>query len=552
MTRMTGNRFIAETLAGYGVDHVFFVPAGTYRMLAAMEGLGIRRILAHAEKAAAYMADGYARASGRPGVVMAQASPGANNLAAGLGDPYVGTSPVIAITTARAPEERYRHAYQELDQMPFFGPVTKFSASVDRVDRIPDLLRQAFREVTTGTPRPAHLDILTDAADEEADLEVVVEDAFRRLPAFRPEPDAASVAAAAEALAAAERPAIVAGGGVIVSEAWTELVELAEKRSIPVATSLNGKGAIAASHPLSVGVCGLYSRSSANRVVGSADLVLFVGSQTGGQVTNSWTVPAVGTPVIQIDVEPQELGRNYPNTLGLLGDAKVTLRRLIDLLRPGAPSEQWLSDTRMAVEEYRADAAGQRASDAVPLRPERVIQEMEAALPDDTLLVSDTGHSGIWTGAAMDLDRSGRTYVRAAGSLGWALPAAIGAKCAVPDRPVVCFTGDGGFWYHFGELETAVRYGIDTVTVVNNNSSMNQETKGIEMAYGGNPPGYELMTFNDVDFARLAEDLGCFGARVEEPEQVRPALEAALACGRPAVVDVVTDRTVLPPPPLVP
>ena len=552
MTRMTGNRFIAETLAGYGVDHVFFVPAGTYKMLAAMEGLGIRRVLAHAEKAAAYMADGYARASGRPGVVMAQASPGANNLAAGLGDPYVGVSPVIALTTARAPEERYRHAYQELDQMPFFGPVTKFSASVDRVDRIPDLLRQAFREVTTGTPRPAHLDILTDAADEEADLEVVVEDAFRRLPAFRPEPDAASVAAAATALAAAERPVIVAGGGVIASEAWAELVELAEKRSIPVATSLNGKGAIAASHPLSVGVCGLYSRSSANRVVGSADLVLFVGSQTGGQVTNNWTVPPVGTPVVQIDVEPNELGRNYPDTLGLLGDAKVTLRRLIDALRPGAPAEQWLSETRMAVEEYRAAAAGHRASDAVPLRPERVIHEMEAALPDDALLVSDTGHSGIWTGAVMDLDRSGRTYVRAAGSLGWGLPAAIGAKCAVPDRPVVCFTGDGGFWYHFGELETAVRYGIDTVTVVNNNSSMNQETRGIEMAYDGDPPSYELMTFNDVDFARLAEDLGCFGVRVEEPEQIRPALEAALACGRPAVVDVVTDRTVLPPAPVVP
>ena len=552
MARMTGNRFIAETLAGYGVDHVFFVPAGTYKMLAAMEGLGIRRILAHAEKAAAYMADGYARASGRPGVVMAQASPGANNLAAGLGDPYVGASPVIALTTARAPEERYRHAYQELDQMPFFGPVTKFSASVDRVDRIPDLLRQAFREVTTGTPRPAHLDILTDAADEEADLDVVVEGAFRRLPAFRPEPDGASVAAAATALAAAERPVIVAGGGVIASEAWTELVELAEKRSIPVATSLNGKGAIAADHPLSVGTCGLYSRSSANRVVGSADLVLFVGSQTGGQVTNNWTVPPVGTPVIQIDVEPQELGRNYPNALGLLGDARVTLRRLIGALRPGAPAEQWLSETRMAVEEYRAGVAEHRASDAVPVRPERVIQEMEAALPEDTLLVSDTGHSGIWTGAMMDLDRSGRTYVRAAGSLGWGLPAAIGAKCAVPDRPVVCFTGDGGFWYHFGELETAVRYGVATVTVVNNNSSMNQETKGIEMAYDGDPPSYELMTFNDVDFARLAEDLGCFGARVEEPGQIRPALEAALACGRPAVVDVVTDRTVLPPPPYVP
>jgi thiamine pyrophosphate-dependent acetolactate synthase large subunit-like protein len=245
---MTGNRFIAETLAGYGVSHVFFMPAGTYNILAEMEGLGIQRILVHSEKAAAYMADGYARASGRPGVCMSQAAPGANNLAAGLGDPYCGVSPVIAITSARSARERYRHAYQELDQMPFFDPVTKFNAMVDRLDRIPDLLRQAFRSATTGSPRPAHLDIHTEAANQEGDLDVVIERPFTRYPAFRPEPEMDRVREAARVLMEAQRPVIVAGGGVISSEAWDEVVQLAEALSIPVATSLNGKGAIPGPH----------------------------------------------------------------------------------------------------------------------------------------------------------------------------------------------------------------------------------------------------------------------------------------------------------------
>jgi acetolactate synthase-1/2/3 large subunit len=185
---MTGNRFIAETLVGYGVTHVFFMPGGTYPILGAMEGLDVQRILVHTENAAAYMADGYARASGRPGVCMAQASPGATNLAAGLGDPYLGVSPVIALTSAHPVAMQYRHAYQQLDQMASLDVVTKYNVTVDRVERIPDLLRQAFQEATTGSPRPVHLDIDTDAAKQEADLDVVVEERFKAFPAFRPEP----------------------------------------------------------------------------------------------------------------------------------------------------------------------------------------------------------------------------------------------------------------------------------------------------------------------------------------------------------------------------
>ena len=550
MTRITGNRFIAETLSGYGVTHVFFMPGATYGMLAPMGDLGIRRLLVHSEKAAAYMADGYARATGRPGVCISQACPGANNLAAGLGDPYCGVSPVIAITSARPVHERYRHGYQELDQMPFFGPVTKQNVSVDRVDRIPDLLRQAFREATTGSPRPVHLDIQTEAADQEADLEVVIEEPFRQFPAFRPEPETAAVEEAARVLAGAERPIIVAGGGVISSGAWAEVVELGEKLGAPVATSLNGKGTIPGNHPLSVGICGWYSRWCANQAVCAADLVLFIGSQAGGQVTNTWTVPPPGARVVQIDIEATELGRNYPNSVALLGDAKVTVRRLIDALDRGKPRQEWLHDVQERVRRWRDEVEPLRDSDAVPIRPERMCRDIEAFLPENALLVSDTGHAGIWTGTMIDLPGSGRNYIRAAGSLGWALPAAMGAKCALPDRPVICVTGDGGFWYHFAELETAVRYGINTVTVVNNNSALSQGTRGIDRAYGGEPPpgAYGLMTYSDVDLAKVAESLGCFGARVETPDRLRPALEDALASGKPAVVDVKTDVAALPAP----
>jgi acetolactate synthase-1/2/3 large subunit len=432
--------------------------------------------------------------------------------------------------------------------MQFFVPVTKFNVTVDRVDRIPDLLRQAFREAASGSPRPVHLDVQIAAANEEADLEVIVEERFRRVPAFRPEPEQDNVLEAAKLLKAAERPVIVAGGGVIASGAWNEVIELAERLSIPVATSLNGKGAIPGGHPLSVGVCGLYSRSCANKIVCAADLVFFIGSLAGGQVTRNWTVPPPGTKVIQLDIEPTELGRNYPNCVSLLGDARASVRRLIEALPPASGKKKWADLAREEVRRWRDAAKPYRESDAVPIRPERLCKAIEEALPDDALLVSDTGHSGIWTATMIDLRRAGNNYLRAAGSLGWALPAAMGAKCALPNRPVICVTGDGGFWYHLSELETAARNNIKTVTIVNNNSSLSQETGEINRVYRNDLPAdaYDLMKFGSIDLARLAEAMGCFGVRVEEPSALRPALDRALASDRPALVDVATDMRALP------
>ena len=547
MPRMTGAQFLVETMQAYGVTHSFYMPMIVTRALVEMEKAGIARIMCHSEKAAAYMADGYARAAHRPAVCMAQ-NVGAANLAAGLQDPYLGGSPVIALTGRGTPTQQNRNYYQEIDHVQPFNAVTKFNALVDGPEQLPSLLRQAFREATSGAPGPAHLDLQgsTGAAiiDAEADLDVIVETPFTHVPPFRGEPETEMVREAVRALSEARRPVIVAGGGVVSSQAQREVVELAELLSIPVATSLNAKGTIADNHPLSVGVCGTYSRWCANRVVAEADLVFFIGSHTGSQVTTEWQIPRPGTPVIQLDIDPRELGRSYPIQVGLQGDARASLQKLIQSLEPLGPRTEWVNRAQQLVQEWREEVAPLANSDAVPMRPERLCKEITDFLPDNGMLVSDTGHSGIWTGTMVDLNHPNQRFLRCAGSLGWAFPAALGAKCADPDRTVVCFTGDGGFWYHLSEVETAVRYGINTVTVVNNNHSLNQEKRGNERAYesvGFTGNSDELWVFPDTNFAKLAEDMGGFGIRVEDPDDLQDAMAQAAASGKPAIVDVVTD-----------
>jgi acetolactate synthase-1/2/3 large subunit len=549
MPKMTGSRFFAEAMQHYGVTHVFFVPTIMLPALAEMEDMNIRRVMTHGEKAAAYMADGYARASRKPGVCMAQ-TVGAANLAAGLRDAYLAGSPVIAITGGRQPATTYRHVYQEIEDFPMFNTVTKFNAQVDTVERLPDLLRQALRAATTGAPGPVHLEMRGShghVVEEEGDLELIVEAPFLQFPAFRPEPEAERVREAAGVLAGAQRPVIVAGGGVTASQAAPEVVELAERLSIPVATSLNGKGTIPDDHPLSVGVIGTYSRWCANRVVVEADLVFFIGSHTGSQVTNNWRIPAIGTPVIQLDIDPLELGRNYPNTVSLVGDAKVTLRRLLEVLTPEAPKTEWVQRVQAHVHGWREEVAPVRDADTVPMRPERICKEITEFLPPDAVLVADTGHSGIWTGTMIDLKHPGQRYIRCAGSLGWAFPASLGVKCALPDTPVLCFTGDGGFYYHLAELETAARFGINAVILVNNNHSLNQETRLFDAAYGGQQRGraHEMWQFHQTHFAKVAEAMGCFGIRVERPNDLQDALKQAFAADRPAVVEVLSDLKAL-------
>jgi acetolactate synthase I/II/III large subunit len=248
--------------------------------------------------------------------------------------------------------------------------------------------------------------------------------------------------------------------------------------------------------------------------------------------------------VIQIDIDPLELGRSYPNTVSLLGDAKGVVGRLVDLVEPHARKEMWAKRTQELLRQWRAEVEPLHQSDSIPIRPERLCKELTESLPANAVLVADTGWSGVWTGVHVYLNHPGQRYIRAAGSLGWAFPAALGAKCAVPDRPVVCFTGDGGFWYHLGELETALRCGIKTVTVVNNNHGFRQCRRGVYRAYGDAPGNREgLYQFTDVNFAKTAQEWGCLGIRVEDPRMIAEAMRTALNSDLPAVVDVATDPT---------
>jgi acetolactate synthase-1/2/3 large subunit len=566
--KITGAEYLARALDAYGVTAAFFVPTILSRTLYEMEArTGIRRILTHAEKAAVYMADGYARASGGPGVCMAQ-TVGAANLAAGLRDPFLGCSPVLALTGGPYNWSRGRNYYQEIEDFPLFKPVTKFSAQVTDAGRLPDLLAHAFGAATAGKPGPVHLEVAGHSGEDVENGETgtaVPAPSPAAVPRLRTRPAAESVAAAVRLLRAARRPVIVAGGGVRASGAGPELRALAERLNAPVATSLNAKDVLPADHPLNVGVPGLYSRASANHVLLEADLVLFVGSRTGNQVTLKWQVPPLSTRVIHLDIDPAEIGRHYPDTLGVLADAKLGLAELTDALAadpgdrdPGHGATdhgatdhgaEWVRRAQDLGRSWREQWRAPMTSDEVPIRPERLCAELTAHLPDDALLVSDTGHSGTWTAGMIDLCRPGQGYIRAAGSLGWGLPAALGAQVAQPGRPVVLFTGDGGLWYHVGELETAARCQIPAVIVVNNNSSLNQEINVYSAAYGGKLHGRhgELWHFRDTDFAAVAESMGVLGLTVRKARDFEGALDQALASGRPAVVNVVTEMEAVAP-----
>jgi acetolactate synthase-1/2/3 large subunit len=554
MAKITGAQVMAEMLDGYGVTHIFMVPAVLRRSLAEMERrTSIKRIHAHGEKAAVYMADAYARVSGRPGICMAQVI-GALNIAAGLRDAWLAHSPVIAMTGGRDPHTKFRKVYQEIDDLPAFEPVTKMNVTVDDVSRFPDMLRQAFRTAVSGTPGPVHLQFRGNEGQidaDEADMAALAEPLFARVPPFRPEPSLDSVKAALRILEAAERPVIIAGGGVRASGAGAELVALAEKLGIPVATSLNGKDTIPGPHPLSLGVVGTYSRESANRAVGEADLVCFVGTETGGMTTHFWAVPKIGVNAIQIDLDPEALGRNYPLAAAILGDAKITLAKMTEHADAGTAARRgpWRARTRALCAEWQEKYRPFLASDAWPIRPERICGELTRLMPENGIAVVDTGHAGMWMGGFYDLRSPAQSYIRSAGHLGWAFPAGLGAKCGAPDRPVVVFTGDSGFWYHIAEIETAVRWKINTITVVNNNDGGNQSKRGFDRAYGGNPTDQsrELWTFTKVNFAKLAEDMGAVGIRVEKAGDFTGAFQKALAADRPVVLDVATDINVAAP-----
>ena len=548
---MKGSVYFAKLLKENGTTHVFYQDAVLPQTIKDMNDIGIETIMAHSEIAAGYMADGYARATGKVGLCMSQ-SVGSLNLAAGIHDAYLATSPVFAVTGRKVPALQYRNSYQESDHQKHFSGVTKFNALLEDPQQLPLLLRQCYKEATTGKPRPVHLDLVhhMGLVAERAEID----EPFKANPEFAACPPARIAAAAevvgkaAAAIEKASRPIILAGRGALISGAGEDLLKLAEKTDIPIATTPDGKTIIDETNPLWCGLPGLYGMYCANMLMGETDLVIVVGSQLSDQTTLNWTAPDSNTQVIQIDIAGEEPGRSYPNCIGLHGDAKTVVGQLLEATKKQKHPE-WMAKMRKMTDDVIDSQNKRYKSTDVPIDPARLCSELTEALPDDAVLVSDTGWSAHWT-ASMVRMKPSQKYIRAAGTLGWAYPASLGVKCGVGDRPVVSFVGDGAFWYFSNEMETALRYNIPTVTIVNNNFGLAQEIAYTDKFYPDDfERGRRQTTYNatSILFGKVAEAFGMHAVTVTEPDQIRPAIDEALALGKPALVEVITDQDTIGP-----
>ena len=535
---------IAEMLHAYGVSHFFFVPVILPETIKRMTRRGILPVMTHGEKAAAYMADGYARISGKVGICGAQAI-GSTNLAAGLRDAYMARTPIVALSGEPNAQTAYRNLYQDVDDHGAFEGVTKWNAHVPGPARFPDLLRQAFRSASSGVPRPVHLGLAGrtgNPGDTPAEGVTRAEPRYGTSPSDRPMAAAPSVAAAVALLAGARRPVILAGNGVARSGAAGELVALAERLRIPVVMTLNGLATIGFDHPLYGGVAGEYGADFANAILLRADVVLVAGSSLGSMTTRSWSLIPPEAQIIQVDIDGAEIGRNFECAVPLVGDAGAVIGQLAAATSSQGPAE-WVTEIADLRAGWQATVREGETSDAVPIRPERLFSMIGDEMAADAVMVGDTGHTAAWTARHIRL-AGGQSIVRAAGSLGWGLPASLGVKCACPDREVICVTGDAGFFYHISELETARRYGLKVIVVVNNNTSMNQEAFFWDEGAADQERNWQ---FHDADLAEIARGFGCHGARVDDPADFAAAWEKARASELPAVIDVRTDIAVAAP-----
>jgi acetolactate synthase I/II/III large subunit len=544
-----GGALLAGLLTEHGVRHVFGVPGGqTLALYDAIldSGGALRHVLVRDERTAAYAADAYARVTGRAGVCDATVGPGAAKLPSGLGEALGASVPVVALVSdlpARLAPHRYRSAAsQALDQAALLAPVTKWHATVPDAATMPALVRQAFREATTGRPGPVVLFLPQDVLDSPAKGEPALPGSarFGSFPAFRPAADPEDAAAAVAVLQRAQRPFVLAGGGVLHSRAGAELAALAEYLSAAVGTTLSGKGAIAEDHPLAVGVTGSMGTAAAAAALAEADVVLLAGTKAGSGATFDWSLPRADQAIIQLDVDPAELGRAFPLAAAVLADARSGLRSLLAMLGEPGDRAGWRVRVAELTAAWRAQRDAERASNAVPIAPQRVLAEIETALGDEDILICDASLASGWGGVYLEQRQAGRRVLcpRGQAGLGYALPAAIGVATAEPTRRIVVLTGDGALGYAAGELATLAELSLPVTVVVLNNRSLGWIRWYRRIAFGR---GWEDEDFADVTFAEVAKGFGIAGQRVAEPALLAAALREALESERPALVDVVTE-----------
>jgi acetolactate synthase I/II/III large subunit len=557
---MQGARALVQVLANSGIGHVFGLPGDTgmalYDALHDVSG-EIHHVLTRDERSASFMADVYARVSGRLGVCEGPSGGGATYIVPGVAEAQGSAIPLLCLTSDTPVEQHGRGVLTELDQERLFGPVTKWNTRVNSAATLAEATRRAIRMATAGRPGATHLSLPTDTLEGETpDSSIYGVPEFGAAPAMRTRPDSALIERAAIALAAAERAVIVAGGGVLTSQAWNELTSLAESLNIPVATSINGKGSIAETSPVAIGVVGGNgARAYANACVAEADLVVYVGSRTDSTTTCHWALPDINRPpdVIQIDVAPFEVGNNYPLLVGLVGDAKLTLAALQEAVpRPdqiASRNQPRVLRLQAERDRYWADVEQQAATLTRPIKPAQLVRALRAALDDEVIIVADPGTPTPFLSAQYEIRRPGRTLVipRAHGGLGYAIPGVVGAWYAGAGRPVIGMTGDGSFGMSVGELETITRYGLPVVIIQCSNGSFGW-IKELQHLY--HDDRYFSVDFNPVDYAAIARGFGFHARQVTDPLELEAALREALTAGAPYYLDVVTESPVTETPPV--
>jgi len=538
---LSGAEAVVEMLKAHGVEVVFGLCGDTSLPLYdALRGSSLKHVLTRDERHAAYMADGYARLSGKVGVCEGPSGGGATYILPGLVEANESSIPILAINTDVSVSSRGKFTLTELDQRTLMKPLTKWNTVLDRSADIPRVFRKAFEAMTSGRPGAAHIALPYDVQNGPVERgDVWADPTLGSFPSRRVAPDPSMVDLAARLLRKAKQPLFICGGGVVLSGAEDELLRLATTLSAPVATTISGKGSIDERCAHSVGVVGSNGGTPETRaVVDAADLVLFVGCRAGSVTTERWRHPSPGQArIIHIDADPAVPGTNYKVDVPLIGDARLCLSALNDALE-GYQREadlSWVDERKRAkFEKFEALAR----SDEAPIKPERVVQELSKQLDADAVLVADPGTPCPYFSAYYVVRGTGRRYFsnRAHGALGYAAAAAMGAHVARPQVKTVAVMGDGSFGMCAGELETAVRLRLPITFVVISNAVYGWIKAGQKSGFGGR---YFSVDFGVTDHAKVAEAFGLKAWRITDPRQLGPALKTALAHGGPTLVDIV-------------
>jgi acetolactate synthase-1/2/3 large subunit len=545
---------LKETLESLGVEYLFGMESPP-ALHAELGGSRLRPITIRDERSGAFMADGYAKVSGKPGVC-GVSGVGSTNTVQGLIESYLSSTPVLVFSEEGSGTTRHKNDLQDLDFRPIFSPVTKWAFQLEDPARVPELVAQAFRVATTGRPGPVYVGCPWDVFSSDPIEMPALELTEAVYPAIRVAPDPRRVEDVAKRLRSSQRPVLVAGSGVLGSGAEGELLELARTLGAPVAVTPAGKGSIDEDDPVCAGVVGSYASGTggsgvvAHEIVNAADLVVLIATGTGSGSTNNWTLPRLDQEIVHIDIDPVEIGRNYPRSVPLVGDAKLALAALLGALGGGdgaasTGSTGWAN--ALLETAHSTPAAGDRPAATGTGRgvpPAAMYAEIQRHIDERTRIVCDAGYSTAWAVDQLRVKR-GRRFLgpMGYGTMGYGLPAAIGAKLADPDSRVICISGDGGIGFSLAELETAARYGIGVTTVIFNNSGL-----GWSRHYNRKYYGYEGETeFSTVDYGAVARGLGCSGVHATSAAELSDALDAALGSEAPWLIDVEIDPETRPP-----